>query len=123
MAVDTALVEWVREALEPIGTVTFRRMMGAGVLYCDGTIFAVVDEEAIYFKADDVSAHLWDAEGCPPFTFEARSGETVATRYRSAPADVYDDADAMREWAEVAIAAGLRAATAKKPKRSKARQV
>jgi hypothetical protein len=36
---------------------------------------------------------------------------------------VYDDADAMRDWAGIALAAGMRAAAAKTPKRSKARQV
>ena len=122
MAVDMGLVAWAEEALAPLGSITFRRMMGAGVLYCDGIVFAVVDAEALYFKSDADSAQLWDAADCPPFTFESK-GETVATKYRRAPADVYDDGDAMCAWAGIAIAAGLRAATAKKPKRSKARQV
>ena len=114
MAADEGLVDWVAEAMEPIGRVTRRAMMGGATLYCDGTIFAVVDEEALYFKADEVSAPTFEAAGCPPFTFQSKAGEVVALSYRQAPDDVYDDADALREWAALGIAAGLRAPSKRK---------
>lgn len=117
MAADPGLIAWAKEALEPLGTITHRAMMGAAVLYCDGTVFAVVDDEAIYFKIDTASAPIWDKAGCPPFTFTGKDGETVSMNYRRAPDDVYDDPDAMREWATLGIAAGLRA-PAKKRKRT-----
>ncbi len=123
MPADASLIEWAKEALEPLGTITHRAMMGAAVLYCDGTVFAVVDDEAIYFKMDAVSAAIWDEAGCPPFTFTGKDGETVSMNYRRAPDDVFDDADAMREWAALGIAAGLRAPkkAARKPKVGKPR--
>jgi DNA transformation protein len=123
MTVDMGLVEWVTEALEPIGAVSIRRMMGGATLYCDGTLFALTDDGELFFKADAESLPEWDAAGCRPFTYPGRDGEMQMTKYRRAPADVYDDADAMRSWARVAIAAGARAAEAKKPKLRKARQV
>jgi DNA transformation protein len=115
MAFDAGIVEWVTEALEPIGAVTMRRMMGAATLYCDGVIFAVVEDE-LWFKGDAESAGFWDAAGCDRFTFTEKDGTVQTMNYRRAPADVYDDADAMREWAAHAIAAGQRGA-AKKRKR------
>ena len=123
MAVDMGLVEWVTEALEPIGAVSMRRMMGGATLYCDGTLFALADDGELFFKADAESLPIWDAAGCTPFTYPGRDGEMQMTKYRGAPSDVYDDADAMRTWARLAIAAGQRAAAAKKPKTRKARQV
>lgn len=114
MAYDTGLIEWAREALEPLGTITHRPMMGAAVLYCDGLVFAVVDEEAIYFKNDKVSAPVWDEAGCPPFTFTGKDGETVSMNYRRAPDEVYDDAEAMQRWAELALEASRRASVKKK---------
>jgi hypothetical protein len=44
MAVDEGLVAWVTEALEPVGSVTMRRMMGGATLYMDGTIFGIVHD-------------------------------------------------------------------------------
>lgn len=118
MAFDRALVEWAVEAMEPLGPVSMRQMMGTGTLYWEGRIFAVVDEEAIWFKSDAVSNAIWDEAGCERFTFTEKSGETVAMNYRRAPADCYDDADALRELAGVAIAATQRA-PAKKPKKKR----
>ena len=114
MAFDSGLIDWAREALEPLGTITHRPMMGAAVLYCDGLVFAVVDEESIYFKNDKVSAPVWDEAGCPPFTFTGKDGETVSVNYRRAPDDVYDDAEAMQRWAGLALEASRRAPVKKK---------
>ena len=44
MSVHEGLVAWVEEALEPLGRVTMRKMMGGGTLYLDGTIFAITDD-------------------------------------------------------------------------------
>lgn len=118
MTADPGLIEWSKESLEPLGTITHRAMMGAAMLYCDGTVFAVVDDEAIYFKVDVHSVAIWDDAGCPPFTFANSLGETVSMNYRRAPDDVYDDADAMRHWAALGIEAGLRSPRKKRqPKR------
>jgi DNA transformation protein len=116
MAYDSGLIAWAKEALEPLGAITHRPMMGAAMLYCDGLVIAVVDEEAIYFKIDKVSAPVWDDAGCPPFTFTGKDGETVSMNYRRAPDDVYDDAEAMREWAALALEASQRAPIKRKRK-------
>ena len=119
MSFDVGLYEWAKEALEPLGSVTLRRMMGVAVLYLDGTIFAVVEDE-IWFKADAESADIWDAEGCNRFTFTEKDGTVQTMNYRRAPSDVYDDAEAMQRWAALAVEAGLRGAAKKRPKKSKA---
>ena len=116
MNADEGLFAWVQEALEPLGTVTMRKMMGAAVLYLDGIIFAVLDDE-MWFKADAESAALWDEAGCERFTFTAKDGRTETMNYRRAPPDTYDDAEAMQRWARLALEAGTRGAAKKKPRR------
>ncbi len=110
MAVDEGLVAWVIEALEPVGTVMMRRMMGGATLYLDGAPFAIVTSDGVLrFKSDAESDALWDAAGCERFSYEFANGRIGTMNYRRAPEDVYDDADAMREWAALGIAAGMRA--------------
>lgn len=116
MSFDSGLYDWAKEALEPMGSVSMRRMMGVAVLYLDGTIFAVIEDE-IWFKADAESAAIWDAEGCERYAFTDKDGKVETMNYRRAPADVYDDAEAMRRWAQVAVEAGLRSAAKKRPKK------
>ena len=119
MAADEGLIDWVTEAMEPIGRVTKRAMMGGATLYCDGTIFAIVDDGEIWFKADVESNAVWDEAGCGRFTMPFSDGKVDTMNYRRAPADVYDDPDAMREWAGIAIGAGLRGAARKKARKAK----
>jgi DNA transformation protein len=107
------LVDLVAEALAPTH-VTARAMMGGRTLYADGTVFAIVADDQLWFKADKVSDAAWDAEGAPRFTFDMGS-KTGSMNYRRAPDDCYDDPDALRRCAALAIEAGGRA-PARKPK-------
>lgn len=118
MAFDAGLLDWVTEALEPVGTVTHRKMMGGATLYLDGTVFAILSSDGgLWFKADGQSDAIWDAAGCERFAVEM-NGRIASMNYRRAPDDVFDDADAMREWAALGVEAGRRA-PAKKPKVSR----
>jgi DNA transformation protein len=118
MSYDAGLYEWAREALEPLGTVSLRKMMGVAVLYLDGTIFAVIEDE-IWFKADAESAAIWDEAGCARYAFTEKDGTVQTLNYRRAPSDVYDDIEAMQHWASLAVEAGLRGAAKKRPKKPK----
>jgi DNA transformation protein len=117
MSFDEGLFSSVQEALEPLGLVTMRKMMGGATLYLDGTIFAILDEGEIWFKADDETNTVWDEEGCERFSMTFKDGRVDTMNYRRAPADVYDDPEAMQRWAKIAQGAGLRGAAKKKPRR------
>ena len=118
MSFEEGLYDWVREALEPFGTVSMRRMMGGATLYLDGTIFALLDEDEIWFKADEESNAFWDAEGCRDrFTVTFKDGTIDMMNYRRGPTDVYDDAEAMQRLARLALEAGAR-----RPVKRKARK-
>lgn len=119
MSVDEGLVEWVAECLEPAGRVTMRKMMGGAVLYCEGIVFALVDESDLYFKSDATNEGAFEAEGLGKFEFTGKDGKIATMNYRRAPLDVYDDPDAMREWARLGIEAGERAPKKKSRKKSR----
>jgi DNA transformation protein len=110
MAFDRGLVDWVAEAMAPIGHVTMRRMFGGAALYCDGTIFALIVADDLWFKGDAESAEAWDALGADRFTYAKAGGQTGVTNYRRAPSDAHDDADALRRYGEMGLAASVRKA-------------
>ena len=117
MSLDQGLLDWVLEASEPLGAPSFRRMMGGATFYCDGIAFAIVALDALWFKADAESDAIWDAAGAARFTYDRKDASVATMNYRRAPDDCYDDAEAFRQWAEPAIAAGRRAAAKKRPAR------
>lgn len=118
MALDQSLIDWVSEAMEPLGVVTFRHMMGGATLYCDGTVFAIIAMDTLWFKADKVSDAEWDAAGCERFTFDM-NGKAGSMNYRRAPDAVHDDADELRRYGALGLDAGLRAPTKKKKSEKK----
>ena len=117
MSGKEALFAWVQEALEPLGAVTMRSMMGGATLYLDGTVFAIIADDEIWFKADAQSDGVWDDQGCDRFTFTMGDGRSGSMNYRRGPTDVYDDPDEMRRWARLALEAGLRAPPRKAKKK------
>ena len=116
MSFDEGLYFWVQEALEPLGAVTMRRMMGGATLYLDGTIFAILHSGEIWFKADEETNAIWDAEGRERFSVTFKDGTVDRMNYRRAPPDVYDDAEEMQRWVQLALEAGRRRVVKKRKK-------
>lgn len=114
MSVDTGLIDWIAEALVPMGEVSKRHMMGGATLYLSGTVFAIISHDGgLWFKADAATDAVWDAAGCARFTYDM-GGKTGSMNYRRAPDDVYDDPEAMQHWAALAVEAGQRAPVKKR---------
>ncbi len=109
MSADEGLLLWVEETLAPVGRVTWRRMMGGATLYLDGMVFAIVLDDALWFKSDAMADPVWDAAGCARFTYQRKDGSVATMNYRRVPDGVIDDADLLAEWAALAVEAGRRA--------------
>src|ERR1700730_5565686 len=91
-----AYLEFVLEELAPLGEITSRTMFGGYALYCDGTVFALIADSALYLKTDTGNRRVFEAKGLKPFRpFKDRDS---VMQYFQAPAEIFEDADAMREW-------------------------
>lgn len=114
MPVSQAYLDMVREFLAPLGAISVRRMFGGAGIYSGGVMFALVEDDVLYFKADDTTSVRYVDEGMTPFTFEGQT-RMVETSYWRAPERVFDEPDEMLDLAREAITV---AANAKKAKRS-----
>lgn len=117
MAARDPFVDYLLELLSPLGDTSARRMFGGWGLYVDGVMAGLVAEETFYLKTDAETRAAFENAGSAPFVFEGR-GRIVETSYWSAPEAAMDSADAMRPWAQLALAAARRKPAAK-PKRKK----
>jgi DNA transformation protein len=107
VATDAGFLEWLRELLEPMGRVAFRRMFGGHGVYLDGLFLAIVVDGRPYLKVDAETQAEFKAAGCAPFTYEG-GGKRVEMSYWSVPESALDSAEDMRPWARLAVAAALR---------------
>ena len=108
----------VCDLLQPLGPVVARRMFGGWGLYVDGVMFALIEQERLFLKADrEAEARFADA-GCQPFTYVAR-GQTIALSYFEAPDGSLEDPDDLLPWAELAVRAARRAKAEKATSRKR----
>ena len=114
MAMSQQFLDHVLELLEPLGGVSAKAMFGGAGLYLDGTIFAIVTRsDVLYFKTDEVNRGEYEAAGAGPFVPFADKPHTMP--YHEVPADVVEDAEELRAWAQKAWQAGRRAEARKTP--------
>ena len=125
MAIESDFVATVLDLLSPWGGVTARRMFGGYGLYRQGLMFALVADDVLYLKVDAQNRAAYEVAGMEPFTYDGKNG-TVSLPYWEAPPDLFDDPDAMIEWAKGAFGAALRArkpakavTSKKKPKKQR----
>jgi TfoX/Sxy family transcriptional regulator of competence genes len=83
MTVSAGFIDQVTELLQGLGHITVRRMFGGAAAYCDGTVFALLDEDCLYFKTDDAGRAAFEAEGMGPFSYETKNGPAQIASFTS----------------------------------------
>ena len=102
------------------GPVTIRRMFSGFGISADGTTFALALRAGLYFRADEATIPLYEAEGSHPFQYQTRARTVTVNSYWQLPARLFDDSEELSVWARAALAAAQRAALKKRPKAKKA---
>ena len=115
MAVSRDYRDFIKESLSGIGPISHKRMFGGAGIYAQGYIIAIIADDSLYFKTDDISRPIFEEAGSTPFTFEKKDGSVAVMSYFSAPEAVYDDPDEMVKWGQIALDTSIRAP--KKPKK------
>jgi len=138
----SALLDHCLELLSPLGDVRAKRMFGGHGLYIDDLFVALIAFDRLYLKADEVSRPDFTAAGCEPFVYTkpaqtsqrdaprseavrgglgrpgaaAASGKNtqITIGYWTVPAEAMESPELMQPWARRAIAAALRARSAKR---------
>src|SRR5947208_3042298 len=107
MSVSPTYRAFVLEQLARAATnVRDRAMFGGVGIYSENLFFALIDEDTVYFKVDDTNRPDFEARGMGPFRPFGPDGEVM--QYYEVPEDVLEDIEALRHWADKAIAVAAR---------------
>jgi DNA transformation protein len=98
------------------GPVTIRRMFSGYGISADGTNFALALRAGLYFRADETTIPLFEAEGSQPFSYQTSTKTVVVNSYWQLPARLFDDPEELSDWARAALASARLAALRKRPK-------
>lgn len=77
-------------------------MFGGVGLYSGELFFALIADDTVYFKTDESTRPDFEARGMGPFRPFGDAGGTM--QYYQVPEDLLEDPEALRPWAEKAIA-------------------
>lgn len=111
MSVSASYRAYVLDQLQPVGTVTAKAMFGGVGLYCHGLFFALIADDTLYLKVDDLTRPEFERIGSSPF--RPYGGDSPGMQYYELPADLLEDREEARPWIERALAAARRAVAAK----------
>ena len=84
-----------------------RSMFGGVGIYAADLFFALLDDDTLYFKVDDMTRPQFEGRGMGPFRPYGEAGEVM--QYYEVPADVLEDPESLSAWVEAAIAVARRA--------------
>jgi DNA transformation protein len=107
MGKSNEFVEFILEMLQLFGYVVAKPMFGGYGLYADGVMFALVADDTLYFKADEISKNDFLKLGLAPFSY-AKNGSQYKMSYYCAPDDALEDMELMNVWAQKGYDAALR---------------
>jgi DNA transformation protein len=108
MSVSPSYRTFVLEQLGRCGVrVRARGMFGGVGLYADDVFFALIAEDALYFKVDDSNRPDFEARGLEPFRPYGEQVETMG--YFRVAEELLEDPEELRVWAGKAIAVARRA--------------
>jgi len=77
-------------------------MFGGVGIYAGQLFFALLADDTLYFKVDDSNRPDFERLGMGPFQPYGEGGEVM--QYYQVPADLLEDLEALRPWADKAIA-------------------
>ena len=93
-------------------------MFGGHGVYLDGLMFAMVSNDVLYLKSDEMNRVEFEQAGCEIFDY-IRNGKRVALNFFRAPADAMESPEQMLPWARTAYAAALRANAKKQVRKAR----
>jgi len=106
--------EGVADLFAQFGPVRIRRMFGGAGIWADGAMFGLIVDDVIYLKADDQIVPEFEREHMGPFVYATKSGSRSLRSYWRMPDRLYDDPDALADWARRSLAAAHRSAASRR---------
>ena len=87
-------------------------MFGGVGIYSGDLFFALIADDTLYFKVDDSNRPAFVARGMKPFL--PYGDEREVMQYYEVPAELLDEPDALRPWAEQSIGVAAQKARTKR---------
>ena len=120
MPVSRGFQAFILDLLGSLAPVPRRMFSGVG-LFHGGVMFALLARDAMYLRVDDTTREQFERAGSRPFSYQRGEREVSLSAYYVVPEDLLDRQDELLLWTRDAIATARRAASIRRPARSRSR--
>jgi DNA transformation protein len=110
MPVSSNYLQYVLDLLKVLGPVSAKRMFGGAGLYLEGSFFALIADDVLFFKVDEANKADYLNAGTAPF----KPFGSYVMSYFEVPVDVLEDEEQLKEWAKKAVTAAMRRSAARR---------
>lgn len=86
--------------------VTARAMMGGHILYSEGRVFAIAENDELWFKGSDELEEWYIFRGSRKFSY-MKEGKEQGMNYFLVPEEVIEDREKLNEWLDVALSVAV----------------
>lgn len=95
MKVSPEFLNYIMEKLSPVGDIKSRAMFGGYGIFHDGSMFALISEDVLYFKVNESNRDMYERAESKKFPH--------GISYWEVPTEVLEDTARLHEWANISI--------------------
>ena len=95
----TEFTDYLQEVFEDFGPIHTKRMFGGYGVYYNDIMFALVEDDILFLKADETIAKDFTERCLGQFEY-AKGGKVIRLSYYQAPEELLEDRDMACEWAK-----------------------
>ena len=88
--------------------ITSKSVFGGWGFYKEGIIFAIIVDNELYFKVDDVNRPDFEKLNSHQFIYEQSGGKKASMPYFQLPENIWNDRNEIYKWVEASVKASIR---------------
>jgi DNA transformation protein len=87
----SSYVDYIEDMLMPFGDIRIRKMFGGYGIYKGSLFFALIIDDALYFKVSNQDCAIYEKLGSKPFSYIKKNGKQVAMSYWEFSNDIIEN--------------------------------
>jgi len=103
MPLHSTFITLALEAMTAVAPITYRRIFNGFGIYHLGVQFALILQDNLYFRANEDSRCLFEAQQMP--AFQPRGADMVESFFFQLPQDVLQKPEELKYWMRIAVEA------------------
>jgi len=103
MSASPEFIDYVKDLFKPLGNLTEGKFFGGFAFKSGNKQFAMIMGNTLYFCVNDNTRPQYEKLEMTPFSYSTKKGIVNVKKYYSAPEELFEDNEALIEWANTAI--------------------